>query len=251
MKYIRTLEDPSKKSSVMDLPEIEAQSKEGHEHGRRHERRFTMAGTSHQGSISMRSLSSRGPKTKRSSMPNLGRNYSLERLETSQTGYTRAREGSTSPSSSSDLSSSSPTGVGGDESIKLSFEKLPFDKDYKRTVSNNDFPLKRHTNIKKKDKTSTRRLTQSMGQTPNAQVKSRKDKPYKRSQSELIHRRSNDSSSSLSSIEVDALLKAQEDLDKMLTKSMKSLKQSIRSRSERGSITGAFGDVKKIEILID
>ena len=81
---------------------------------------------------------------------------------------------------------------------------------------------------------------------------------HKRSQSETGQQRQHespescdssssslDSSLSLDSID-DSSLRAQEDLNKLLSKSMPSLKRSIR---KEGSLQGAFGDVTKIEIL--
>jgi len=213
----------------------------------------------------------------RSSLPNLDQEGHYRR---SQSEYSRQHR--SLASSGSDVSSrGSSRGVDDspDSTRSSPLPKLPFtknSKEYKRSVSQADVSLNKQS---KPNAARPRRATvaekpimHSIPSIPTKEFKRAvslqggdiplkkclKQDHHKRSQSESAHHRryessesdvssssSLDSSLSLDSID-DSSLRAQEDLNKLLSKSMPSLKRSIR---KEGSLQGAFGDVTKIEIL--
>ena len=222
---------------------------------KQHGQGVTVTGTT---SMSSHRLTSKESK-RSSSMPYLDQKNRLD--------------GSLHSSVSSDLSSSSPSGVDYAETIQSSFQQLPFDKDYGRVESKqqNGVPLKRQPK-----RSQPRQFSNSMSQVPTTEYKRsvsiQEDIPlskslnngnhHKRSQSDYNHRyRSqshreagdDSSSSSSSSLDIssllesdDSLIRAQKDLDKLLAKSMPTMKRSMKGEQQ---IQGAFGDVTKIEIL--
>ncbi len=230
----------------------------GHERPSRHSNPVTFTG-----SKTPVSKKEGAPVSFRRSAPNLDEegHYKISHSE-----YIRLRR-NLSPSGSDE----SP---GVDDAIESpTLPKLPFTKGYGRSMSQDDVPIK-----KQATRSSTRRVTVSdkpLSYMPSIPTKEFKrsvsiqggDVPlkkclkngyHKRSQSETGQQRQHespescdssssslDSSLSLDSID-DSSLRAQEDLNKLLSKSMPSLKQGLRREK---SLRGAFGDVTEIEIL--
>jgi len=181
------------------------------------------------------------------------------------------RQHRTLSSSGSDVSSrgvdDSP-----DSTRSSTLPKLPFRKDYKRSVSQQDASLKNQSARPRRVTVAEKPVMYSIPSIPTKEFKRAvslqggdiplkkclKQDHHKRSQSESGHHRRYESSESdvssssslASSFSLDSIddssLRAQEDLNKLLSKSMPSLKRSIR---KEGSLQGAFGDVTKIEIL--
>lgn len=160
----------------------------------------------------------------------------------------------------------------GVEDAMPTLPKLPFTKDYRRTVSQPDVSHKkqqaaqprRRVTVSDKPLKHPRIPTKEFKRSVSIRTgdiplkKCLKKGHFKRSQSESgQHRKfesseSDDSSSSSlnSSLSLDSIddssLREQEDLNKLLSKSMPSLRQGLRRET---SLRGAFGDVTEIEIL--
>lgn len=277
-KYIRTLNDaddsPSTQHPAGHLDE-KRRHREGRHHskkvGSHHGRRSTHEErpSRHNGPVT--STGSKTPVSKKEgeasfthSTPNLY--YDEGHYKGHQSEYIRQRR-NRSPSGSDE----SP---GLDDAIESSLPMLPFTKDYRRTASQPNV----NVSIKEQQAARSRRrvtVSEKPLKYPSIPTKEFKrsvsiqtgDIPltkclekghFKRSQSESRQHRKHESSesddSSSSSLNTslsfdsidDSSLRAQEDLNKLLSKSMPSLKQGIKPET---SLRGAFGDVTEIEIL--
>mmetsp|Transcript_15050 Transcript_15050/g.24576 ORF Transcript_15050/g.24576 Transcript_15050/m.24576 type:complete len:386 (+) Transcript_15050:236-1393(+) len=265
-KYIRTLitSDSPKKQSPIGGQSKQVRSRHlrrssaeayGYERSPRHSSHVTPPG--------------KKKSESRSSMPNLAEEGRRGHSTRSQSKFRQQRYYSSS--GSDDSSTGSSREVEGSKKSSTTPE-LPFPKDYKRSESQQDRTL-----LKKQEAHPRRRVTvserPSIPSIPTKEFKRsvsiqggdvpikkclKSDQP-KRSQSEGgdQHRRyessesdSSSSSSFNSSFSFDSTddssLRAQHDLNRLLSKSMPSLRQG---RGSEGSLHGAFGDVTKIEIL--
>mmetsp|Transcript_3468 Transcript_3468/g.5212 ORF Transcript_3468/g.5212 Transcript_3468/m.5212 type:complete len:402 (-) Transcript_3468:28-1233(-) len=202
----------------------------------------------------------------RSSLPNLDQEGHYRRSQSESIRQHRSLSSSGSDVSSRGVDDSP------DSTRSSTLPKLPFRKDYKRAVSQQDASLKNQSARPRRVTVAEKPVMYSIPSIPTKEFKRAvslqggdiplkkclKQDHHKRSQSESGHHRRYESSESdvssssslASSFSLDSIddssLRAQEDLNKLLSKSMPSLKRSIR---KEGSLQGAFGDVTKIEIL--
>ena len=277
-KYIRTLSTPC--DSPKKHSPIGGQSKQVR--SRHHMRRSTMTDGGYERSPPHRHSSDfvtssgrkegRNKPDFRSSMPDVthGRREDFNR---SHSEFRRQRYYSSSGSDDSSTGSSREV-----ERPKKSsaVPKLPFTKDYVRSETQKDRPSFKRQTAQPRRRVSVSDERPSIPSIPTKEFKRSvsiqegggdipvkkclKSDLHKRSQSEGGQYRRHDSSESDSSSSCslessfsfnstdddDDSLRAQEKLDKLLSKSMSSLKQG---RGGLGSSLGAFGDVTKIEIL--
>ncbi len=277
-KYIRTLnntdEYPNTQHPAGHIDE-KRRHREGHHHSKKgrspHARRSTVSHEERPSrhSDSVTSTGSKTPVSRKEVAPGSFRR-SAPNLD--DEGHYKSKQ-SDSPQRRNRSPSGSDESPGLDDPIESSaLPKLPFTKDYRRTASQPNVSLteqqaarsRRRVTVSEKPsrhsiptKEFKRSVPIQTGDVPikkclkkghfkRSQSESGQHRKYESSESDDASSSSLNSSLSLDSIIDDSSLRAQEDLNILLSKSMPSLKQGLRQET---SLRGAFGDVTEIEIL--